>query len=368
MHTGSETAAPFDRFKLHTVTELFDLPEPDWLIDGILPVGTLAALYGRSGDGKSFVGLDWALSVATGSTWFGRATNEGAVVYVVAEGGRGTRKRVSAWRKHHGWEKDPPAFFVLDAVQVTDERDMRLLAERIAALGVAVKLIVVDTLARCFVGRDENSAQDMGEFVAGIDWLKQVTGAAVVVVHHSGKTKDGKPSDIERGSSALRAAADVMVSVTMDKDRIITVKNSKQKDDEEFETMRLRLEQVEVESTGERTTSCVLVTADKVTPRSPALPRHLRSSLRALASFPDGEASIADWRAKSNAKDRTIHKHREELEATTGYVEARTPKGHYAITPEGLLVLAGTAATATTLQVAIASNAPSNAAATATPL
>ena len=187
-----------------------------------------------SGHGKSFAALDWALCVATGSTWFGRATSEGAVVYIVAEGGRGIRKRVRAWLEHRGWPKLPDAFFLLDSVQITDERICGRWLQRIAALGVPVKLIVVDTLARCFVGRDENSAQDMGEFVAGIDRLKQETGAAVVVVHHSGKSKDGKPSDIERGSSALRAAADVMVSVTMDKDKVIALKNTKQKDYEEF--------------------------------------------------------------------------------------------------------------------------------------
>ena len=45
-----------------------------------------AVIYGPSGEGKTFVALDWALSVATGRSWQGKQTKQGPVVYIA--GGR----------------------------------------------------------------------------------------------------------------------------------------------------------------------------------------------------------------------------------------------------------------------------------------
>jgi len=362
---GGEDSVGASRLKLHTAFDLFDLAETEWLVEGILPVESFAVFYGPSGQAKTFVTVDLAMSVSTGSSWLGHATKEGAVVYIVAEGGRGVSKRVRAWLDHHGWPKEPAAFFLLDAVQITDRNALRALAKRIADLGVEVILIVVDTLARCFGGGDENSSQDMSEFVAGIDWLKKEIGAAMITVHHSGKPKPTEPSETERGSSALRAAADVMVHVSMDKDRIVTVKNNKQKDAEEFPPMKLRLKQVPILSGADQTTSCVLTLEGHVPTRAQTLPMHLKTTLQALASCPNGEASVGEWQTKAGAKGRTIHSHRDAL-VKLGHIEARQPKGRYAITEKGRLALGGTAATATTPTHSNGSSATTQTAATAT--
>ena len=52
-------------------SQLDSLPAPEPLINGILFRGTLAALYGPSGVGKSFVAMAMAMSVASGSPWQG---------------------------------------------------------------------------------------------------------------------------------------------------------------------------------------------------------------------------------------------------------------------------------------------------------
>jgi RecA-family ATPase len=86
--------------------------------------------------------------------------------------------------------------------------DVKALAEEIAAkaaaAGVAVELIVIDTVARNFGGGDENSAQDASKFIAHCDtYLRERFNCSVVLVHHS-----GKKGDVARGSSAFRAACD----------------------------------------------------------------------------------------------------------------------------------------------------------------
>ena len=84
------------RPKILTVDQVLEMPIPDPLVHGILSKGDLAMVYGAPGSGKSFLVLDLALSVATGSTWAGHATTKGTVVYCTLEGLAGFRRRIPA--------------------------------------------------------------------------------------------------------------------------------------------------------------------------------------------------------------------------------------------------------------------------------
>jgi hypothetical protein len=99
------------------------------------------------------------------------------------------------------------------------------------------RLVVIDTLARCFDG-NENEQEDMGRFVAGADRFRQEFDAAVIVVHHT--RLDG---DRERGNTAFRGAADSMLSVQERQGRLWLACN-KQKDAEEFDEIELVLHPV----------------------------------------------------------------------------------------------------------------------------
>ena len=70
-------------------------------------------------------------------------------------------------------------------------------------------------------------------FVDACRESEQQTGAAILIVHHTGKgTSDTYAKPTERGSSALRGAADVMIE--QEAKGIIIVSNDKQKDEEEL--------------------------------------------------------------------------------------------------------------------------------------
>src|SRR5262249_54194631 len=72
------------------------------------------------------------------------------------------------------------------------------------------RLVVIDTLARCLVGGDENSAQTMGMAVDVLYRVRDVLdGGTVVVLHHTGKDKL-----TTRGSSALEAGVDTVYQTT----------------------------------------------------------------------------------------------------------------------------------------------------------
>ena len=216
--------------RLYSTVELLRLPPPTWLIETILPAGGLVGLYGPPGAFKSFVALDLAMSVATGRAWHGQAVIKGHAIYVAAEGGTGMGKRAQAWLLHH----DIPASAVdmswlIESVTVNPDSDQmdRLLTRVNDEMHTEPSLIVIDTLARCFEG-DENTQEDMGRFVAGVDRLRREFGATVLVVHHTRLA-----ADRERGNTAFRGAADTMISIARHDDDV-TITNNKQKDAQEF--------------------------------------------------------------------------------------------------------------------------------------
>lgn len=159
-------------------------------------------LVGPSGGGKSFVALDAS----------GRIACESPVVYIAGEGLNGYAARWEAW-KHHYKVKSAELYFYTQALQVLEEEDLTNFISLISQHEPS--LVVIDTLARSAVGVDENSAKEMGQFVGACDRIRVSLNCSVLVVHHTGK------NGVMRGSSALYGAADSIMSLIKNDDRII---------------------------------------------------------------------------------------------------------------------------------------------------
>ena len=207
----------------------------------MIPEGRLCVLFGQPGSGKSFYALDIALRVA----------QEHPVIYIAAEGFSGFAKRKNAWYKHHK-KSSGQLYFSADPVLLMDSANV----DSFIATANQIKpvLIVIDTLAWCMTGGDENSAKDMQIVIAACRKIQQLTGATILLVHHT--TKRGNS---ERGSSVTRGSADVMIELTSE-EGVITVSCSKTKDTEPFKTRQYRLMKVETVQ-GQ---SCVVMDADKI--------------------------------------------------------------------------------------------------------
>ena len=77
----------------YRIHELDNLPKINWLIKDILVDGGIATIYGESGSTKSFLAIDLALHLASGSEWFGLpVSREIPIVYTALEGFIGVRK------------------------------------------------------------------------------------------------------------------------------------------------------------------------------------------------------------------------------------------------------------------------------------
>lgn len=225
------------RLKLYSTRELFNLPSPEWLIEGIIPREGVIGLYGPPGEGKSFVAIDMAVAVSAGIPWQGHATAGGDVLYIAAEGGVGIVKRVKALKVTRGLTADQiRVAWLTEAISVNnDADDIDTLFSRIdEEAGVSPSLIIIDTLARCFDG-DENTQLDMGRFVKGVDRMRLAYDCTVMVVHHT-NAGGGR----ERGNTAFRGAADTMIRIGKSKEtNNITVTCDKQKDHVEFDEIEL---------------------------------------------------------------------------------------------------------------------------------
>jgi hypothetical protein len=260
--------------------------------------------------------------------WFGNEVQRGPVVYVAAEGGRGFRHRVLAWRTHHGIAIDELHLsFVLEPVNLFGPDDVSHILRAVDALHEQPALIVFDTVARSMVGGDENSAQDMGMVIDRADRVKRETGATVTLVHHA--RKDG---DVERGSGALRAGVDTLCLVREDEDAGRILSCEKQKDADPFEPITFYLQPV-----GE---SCV------VSARAPegerALTTNQRAALKVLGEVFAKGATSAEWKSASGLADRTFYRVRAWLVAHHYASEwERGSSTRYAIDPRGTYALQG---------------------------
>lgn len=222
-------------FVLLTLDDLARRPPPQWLVDGHLVRHSLAVCYGQPGSTKSFLALDIALNVASGTPWSGRKVTQGPVIWVAAEGVSGLAQRVDAWRSANPSAK-PTGFYVLaEAVNLRHPQDLHQLQATLQAAAIEPTLIVFDTFARCLVGGDENSARDVGAAIATLDQLRADTGATTLVIHHT-----GKGGGAERGSSALRGAADTMLRLD-NTDGQISLTCDKQKEAAPFQALHLKL-------------------------------------------------------------------------------------------------------------------------------
>lgn len=238
---------------------LDDIPDLVPVVDGLLYRGTVARMNGKPGAMKSFVALDIAGHVAAGVPWCGRDVASGTVVYLVAEGAGGIRKRVRAWEQEK--KATMRALFLPRPVQAQGA-EWLVLEEACRLLRPC--LVVIDTQARSTVGIDENSTKDMTAIFARIERLAKESDACVLLIHHLGHS-----GSHGRGSSAVLGA--VQTEIVVEKkgkgaERVIVIQGSKSKDDDDDYEIRLLPRVVDVQ--GLRKPSGLLQTSVVLSPEN----------------------------------------------------------------------------------------------------
>lgn len=229
---------PAERIRASVLTskQLAALPPPTYLIDRFLLTSSLAVLWGPPGVMKSFVALDWALSIATGTYWQGQRVEKCPVLYVAAEGSSGLSQRQEAWSKENNVYDTSGVFWLPERVNLLESGNADALAEVVKEMSVG--FVVIDTLNRSIPGGDENSSRDMGAAVEAADHVRRETGATVLFLHHA--TKSG---ETERGHGSLHGGVDTGIRAKGGTSAV-TLSCQKQKDGAPFDDITLHAKDV----------------------------------------------------------------------------------------------------------------------------
>jgi hypothetical protein len=197
------------------ITRAFELQEatdrPPWLIEGLWAEQAVGILGGEPKCCKSFLALDMAVSVASGSCCLRRfpVRNSGPVLLFPAEDSH----RVVRQRLEGICAAADTAFAALPLYVITAPRllldlpqDRQRLRETVAALRPV--LLVLDPFIRLHRA-DENASKEVAPLLGFLRELQREFALAVLLVHHVRK-RSGKdrPGQALRGSSDLHGWGD----------------------------------------------------------------------------------------------------------------------------------------------------------------
>lgn len=220
-------------------------PSPiKWLIKDWLQENALIMVHGPSGGGKTFVVLDWCMSMAAGKPlWANRKVRRSKVIYLAGEGHSGLRGRVAAWKQKNGF-KNLDMWISKSGCDLNTPAGYQQVSEQLRSLKVLPKLIVVDTLHR-FLKGDENSAQDTKTMLDACAALMAEFNCSVLLVHHTGVSDEAQHR--ARGSSAWRGALEIEISIIPSKNGgPLEIVQRKSKDSELSEPVFCDLSSVEI--------------------------------------------------------------------------------------------------------------------------
>jgi AAA domain len=183
-----------------------------WLVEQLWCANAVGVIGGAPKCAKTWLGLDMALSVATGTPCLGKYTvpEPGPVlVYLAEDALPAVRERIDGMAQHRGLDLDRVEIHVITAavLRLDQDRDRTRLWETVRRL--RPRLLVLDPLVRLH-GIDENHAGDVAELLAYFRSLQRQLGLSVLLVHHTRKNAaDGVAAGLGlRGSGDIHAFGD----------------------------------------------------------------------------------------------------------------------------------------------------------------
>jgi putative DNA primase/helicase len=200
----------------------------EWLWPGRIPLGKLTLLAGDPGLGKSFVTVDMAARVSTGSPWPdlpGIRQPVGSVVMFNSEDD--TADTVLPRLKRAGG--DPSRVLALEGVATTSDGgethtrgfsldlDLSKLSEVIEA-NPDTRLVVIDPISAYCGSTDSHNNAEVRAMLAPLAQLASRFRVAIVMVTHHSKGSGGKAVYRAMGSLAFAAAARAVWNVVKDHD------------------------------------------------------------------------------------------------------------------------------------------------------
>ena len=198
---------------------------PRWLVEQLWGASSVGVIGGAPKCSKTWLGLDLALSVATGTSCLGMyaVPESGPVLIYLAEDALPiVRERVAGMARHRGLDLDGVEIHVITAPSLRLDRDPHRGQLMETAKRLRPRLLVLDPLVRLH-GLDENHATEVAGLLAYFRLLQRQFDLSVMLVHHTRKNAAGGVAAGQglRGSSDLHAFGDSNLYLRRTKDRLI---------------------------------------------------------------------------------------------------------------------------------------------------
>jgi len=191
------------------VVRAAELAEPDaarrWLIADLWARAGVGIIGGAPKCCKSWLGLDLAVSVASGTPCldtFSVAEPGGALVYMAEDAAPVVKERLAGLCRHRGLALAALPIDVITApsLRLDLPRDQRRLAETVQRQ--APRLLLLDPFVRLH-RINENQASEVAALLGYLRELQRTYDLAVVVVHHARKN-----GAVAAGGQSLRGSGD----------------------------------------------------------------------------------------------------------------------------------------------------------------
>ncbi len=198
-----------------------------WLVEALWGASSVGVIGGAPKCLKTWLGLDLALSVATGTPCLGKyaVPEPGPVLAYLAEDALPVvRQRVEGMARHRGLALDQVEIHVITAPTLRldrdRDRDRRQLME--TAKRLRPRLLLLDPLVRLHA-LDENDAGEVAGLLAYIRALQRELDLSVILVHHTRKNGPGGVACGQslRGSGDLHAFGDSNLYLRRVKNRLL---------------------------------------------------------------------------------------------------------------------------------------------------
>ena len=196
-----------------------------WLVEELWGAKSVGVIGGAPKCLKTWLGLEIALSVATGTACLGKyaVPEPGPVLMYLAEDSLpAVRQRVAGMARHRGSELSGVEIHVITAgaLRLDRERDRMRLLE--TARRLRPRLLLLDPLVRLH-GIDENSASEVAALLAYFRSLQRLLDVSVILVHHTRKNATGGVAAGLglRGSSDIHAFGDSNLYLRRTKEHLV---------------------------------------------------------------------------------------------------------------------------------------------------
>ena len=183
-----------------------------WLVDQLWGDSSVGLIGGAPKCSKTWLGLDLALSVATGTPCLGKyavSRSGPTLIYLAEDALLVLRERVAGMARHRGLDLADVEMHVITAPTLRLDRDPHRTRLLETAKRLRPRLVLLDPLVRLH-GIDENNAGEVAGLLAYFRLLQRELDLSVILVHHTRKNAAGGAAAGQglRGSSDLHAFGD----------------------------------------------------------------------------------------------------------------------------------------------------------------